>query len=76
MCEVESMKLMDLYIPYRRGKRCGVSVYAGIMFRRKKSGRWCGFRFMFYLVRKDEEGDWVLTNWGFLTIPIRRVANE
>lgn len=26
--------------------------------------------------RKDEEGNLVLTNWGFLTIPIRRVANE
>ena len=26
--------------------------------------------------RKDEEGDWVFTNWGFLTIPIRRVENE
>ena len=46
------------------------------MFRRKKRGRWCGIRFMFYLERKDEEGDWVFTNWGFLTIPIRRVANE
>lgn len=76
MCEVEHMKLMDVYIPYRRGKRCGVSVYAGKMFRRKKCGRWCGIRFMFYLERKDEEGDWVFTNWRFLTIPIRRVENE
>ena len=76
MCEVKHMKLMDVYIPYRRGKRCGVSVYAGKMFRRKKLGRWCGIRFMFYLERKDEEGDWVFTNWGFLAIPIRRVENE
>lgn len=75
MCEVDCMELMDVYIPYRRGKRCGVSVYAGKMFRRKKRGRWCGIRFMFYLERKEEE-DWVFTNWGFLTIPIRRVANE
>lgn len=57
MCEVERMELMDVYIPYRRGKRCGVSVYAGKMFRRKKRGRRCGIRFMFYLERKDEEGD-------------------
>lgn len=76
MCEVERMKLMEVYIPYRRGKRCGVCVYAGKMFRRKKLGRWCGIRFMFYLERKDEDGDWVFTNWGFLTIPIRRVENE
>ena len=76
MCEVERMELMDVYIPYRRGKRCGVSVYAGKMFRRKKRGRLCGIRFMFYLERKEEEGDWVFTNWRFLTIPIRRVANE
>lgn len=75
MCEVDCMELMDVYIPYRRGKRCGVSVYAGKMFRRKKRGRWCGIRFMFYLERKEED-DWVFTNWGFLTIPIRRVANE
>ena len=67
--------MMDLYIPYWKGKRCGVSVYAGKMSRRKKRGRWRGIRFMFYLVRK-EDGDWVFTNWGFLTIPIRRVANE
>lgn len=76
MCEADCMKLMDVYIPYSRGKRCGVSVYAGKMFRRKKRGRWCGIRFMFYLERKDEEGDWVFTNWGFLTIPSRRVENE
>lgn len=76
MCEVERMELMDVYIPYWRGKRCGVSVYAGKIFYRKKRGRWRGIRFMFYLARKDEDGDWVLTNWGFLTIPIRRVANE
>lgn len=75
MCEVERMELMDVYIPYRRGKRCGVSVYAGKMFLRKKRGRWFSIRFMFYLERKEED-DWVFTNWGFLTIPIRRVANE
>ena len=57
MCEVDCMELMDVHIPYRRGKRCGVSVYAGKMFRRKKRGRWCGIRFMFYLERKDEDGD-------------------
>lgn len=77
MCEVEGMELMNVYIPYGRRKRCGVSVYAGKMYRRKKRGRWCCIRFMFYLERKDEEGDyWVFTNWRFLTIPIRRVANE
>lgn len=76
MCEVEGMELMDAHIPYRRGKRCGVSIYAGDFFYRKKRGRWCGIRFMFYLERKDEEDDWVFTNCGFLTIPIRRVANE
>ena len=76
MYEVESMELMDVYIPYGRGKRCGVSVRAGKMFRRNKLGRWYCIRFMFYLERKDEEGDWVFTNWRFLTIPIRRVANE
>lgn len=27
-------------------------------------------------VERKEDDDWVLTNWGFLTIPIRRVANE
>lgn len=75
MCEVERMELMDVYIPYGRRKRCGVSVYAGDFFYRKKRGRWRGIRFMFYLERKEEE-DWVFTNWGFLTIPIRRVANE
>lgn len=74
MCEVERMELMDVYIPYGRRKRCGVSVYAGDFFYRKKRGRWRGIRFMFYLERKEE--DWVFTNWGFLTIPIRRVANE
>lgn len=69
------MELMDVYIPYGRRKRCGVSVYAGDFFYRKKRGRWRGIRFMFYLERKEED-DWVFTNWGFLTIPIRRVANE
>ena len=39
MCEVDCVELMDVYIPYRLGKRCGVSVYAGKMFRRKKRGR-------------------------------------
>ena len=76
MCEVECMELMDAHIPYRRGKRCGVSVFAGDFFYRKKRGRWRGIRFMFYLERKDEEDDWVFTNWWFLTIPMRRVANE
>lgn len=75
MCEVERMELMDVYIPYWRRKRCGVSIYAGDFFYRKKRGRWRGIRFMFYLERK-EDNDWVFTNWGFLTIPIRRVANE
>lgn len=75
MCEVERMELMDVYIPYGRRKRCGVSIYAGDFFYRKKRGRWRGIRFMFYLERK-EDNDWVFTNWGFLTIPIRRVANE
>lgn len=75
MCEVDCMELMDVYIPYGRRKRCGVSVYAGDFFYRKKCGRWRGIRFMFYLERKEED-DWVFTNWGFLTIPIRRVANE
>ena len=76
MCEVDCMDLMDIHIPYGRGKRCGVNVYAGKFFYRKKRGRWRGIRLMFYLERKDEEGNWVLTNWGFLTIPIRKVANE
>lgn len=76
MCEVDCMELMDVHIPYGQRKRCGVSVYDGKMFRRKKRGRWCGIQFMFYLERKDEEDDWVFTNWGFMMIPIRRVANE
>ena len=70
------MELIDIHIPYWRGKRCGVIVYAGNFFYRKKRERWRGIRFMFYLERKDEEDDWFFTNWGFLTIPIRRVVNE
>lgn len=27
-------------------------------------------------VERKEDDDWVFTNWGFLTIPIRMVANE
>lgn len=68
------MELMDIYIPYGPGKRCGVSVYAGKMIWRRKGGRWRGIRFMFYLEHRID-GEWCFKDWRFLTIPIRRIAN-